>query len=98
MVPSNWPSGILADALGHFHNLLREDPMNSGWYEWYAIDEPSGEPVAAGSIGFFGPPDVKGVIETGNSVLPQFHTEGLVSDMIRQIPLLVFSTGKVKCV
>ncbi|NUM71707.1 MAG: GNAT family N-acetyltransferase [Ignavibacteriaceae bacterium] len=95
-VPANWPPEILADALGYFYNLLRENPQNTGWYGWYAIDESSGKPVLAGSIGFFGPPDENGIVETGYSVLPQFQNRGLASEMIRQLTNHAFSTGKVR--
>lgn len=97
-VPENWPPDILSDALEYFYNLLRENPENSGWYGWYAVDDSAGKPVLVGSIGFFGPPDQNGMVETGYSVLPQFQKKGFASEMIRQITAHAFASGRVNFV
>ena len=82
-IPENWPPESAADARPFFLELLEGNPTWVGWLGWYAVatlDEAG--PTLVGSGGFFGPPDASGEIETGYSVLPQFHRRGIATEMV----------------
>lgn len=84
-VPETWPPDNLRDVLGYFYGLQKEHPEWEGWLAWYAIRIDSDYPILCGSIGFKGPPDKRGVVEIGYSVLPEFQGQGLAMEMVAGI-------------
>lgn len=98
-VPVSWPPEILADARALFRDLLREDPLRTGWIGWYAILVSEAERVLVGSVGFTGPPDADGRVETGYSLVPEYHGRGLGTEMVRALCAWAFAqSGVVKIV
>jgi len=85
LVPKTWPPDILRDVLGYFYGLHKEHPGWEGWLAWYAIRIDSDHPILCGSIGFRGPPDKRGMVEIGYSVLPEFRRQGLATEMVAGI-------------
>lgn len=81
-VPETWPPDNLRDVLGYFYGLHEEHPEWEGWLAWYAIRIDDGYPVLCGSVGFKGPPDKRGMVEIGYSVLPKFQGQGLATEMV----------------
>jgi [ribosomal protein S5]-alanine N-acetyltransferase len=90
-VPASWPPEILADALPLFRDLLREDPARAGWIGWYAILVTEGERVLVGSVGFKGPPDARGHVETGYSMVPEYQGRGFATEMVRALCAWAFA-------
>lgn len=84
-VPVSWPPEILADARTLFRDLLKEDPSRTGWIGWYAVLVTEDERVLVGSVGFTGPPDADGRVETGYSLVPEYHGRGLGTEMVRAL-------------
>jgi ribosomal-protein-alanine N-acetyltransferase len=84
-VPETWPPDNLRDVLGYFCGLYREHPEWEGWLAWYAIRIDKDYPTLCGSIGFKGPPDKRGMVEIGYSVLPEFQRQGLATEMVAGI-------------
>jgi len=85
LVPETWPPDILRDVLGYFHGLYKEHPGWEGWLAWYAIRIDNDHPILCGSTGFKGPPDKRGMVEIGYSVLPEFQRRGLATEMVAGI-------------
>jgi RimJ/RimL family protein N-acetyltransferase len=85
LVPEAWPPDNLRDVLDYFCELYREHPEWEGWLTWYAMRIDNDYPILCGGIGFKGPPDKRGMVEIGYSVLPQFQGEGLATEMIAGI-------------
>ena len=85
LVPETWPPDNLRDALGYLHGLYREHPEWEGWLAWYAVRIDNDCPILCGSIGFKGPPDERGIVEIGYSVLPEFQGQGLATEMVSAI-------------
>jgi ribosomal-protein-alanine N-acetyltransferase len=81
-VPKTWPPDNLKDVLGYFYGLHKEHPEWEGWLAWYAIRIDHDYPVLCGSVGFKGPPDKRGTVEIGYSVLPEFQGQGLATEML----------------
>ncbi len=84
-VPETWPPDNLGDASGFFYGLYEEHPEWEGWLTWYAIRIDHDHPVLCGSIGFKGPPDKRGTVEIGFSILPDFQGQGLATEMVAGI-------------
>jgi RimJ/RimL family protein N-acetyltransferase len=84
-VPETWPPDSLRDVLGYFYGLCQEHPEWEGWLTWYAIKIDNDYPMLCGSIGFKGPPDKRGMVEIGFSVLPEFQGRGLATEMVAGI-------------
>lgn len=82
LVPEAWPPDSVRDVLGHFSRLYKEHPEWEGWLTWYAIRIDDDYRTLCGSVGFRGPPDERGTVEIGYSVLPEFQGEGLATEMV----------------
>jgi ribosomal-protein-alanine N-acetyltransferase len=85
LVPETWPPDSLRDVLGYLYGLYREHPEWEGWLAWYAVRIDNDCPILCGSIGFKGPPDERGIVEIGYSVLPEFEGQGLATEMVAAI-------------
>lgn len=85
LVPETWPPDNLRDVLGYFYGLHKEHLEWEGWLAWYAIRIDNDYPILCGSIGFKGPPDKRGMVEIGYSVLPEFQRQGLATEMVAGI-------------
>ena len=85
LVPETWPPDNLRDVLDYLYGLYREHPEWEGWLAWYAVRIDNDVPVLCGSIGFKGPPDERGIVEIGYSVLPEFEGQGLATEMVAAI-------------
>jgi len=85
VVPEIWPPNNLRDVLGYLYGLYREHPEWEGWLAWYAVRIDNDYPILCGSIGFKGPPDERGIVEIGYSVLPEFQGQGLATEMVAAI-------------
>lgn len=96
LVPETWPSADLRDVLGYFYGLYEKHPEWESWLTWYAIRIDGDYPVLCGSIGFKGPPDRRGVVEIGYSVLPEFRGQGLATEMVAGIVQWAEQQPKVK--
>ena len=82
LVPETWPPDNLGDVLDYFYSLYKEHPEWEGWLTWYAVRIDSGHPILCGGVGFKGPPDKRGMVEIGYSVLPEFQGQGLATEMV----------------
>jgi ribosomal-protein-alanine N-acetyltransferase len=82
LVPETWPPDNLRDVLGYFHALHKEHPEWEGWLSWYVVRIDNDCPILCGSVGFKGPPDKRGMVEIGYSVLPEFEGQGLATEMV----------------
>jgi len=85
LVPATWPPDNLKDVLGHFYELYEEHSGWEGWLTWYAILIDNDYPILCGGTGFKGPPDRRGTVEIGYSVLPEFQRRGLATEMVAGI-------------
>jgi ribosomal-protein-alanine N-acetyltransferase len=84
-VPETWPTDNLRDTAGYFYGLYKEHPEWESWLTWYAIRTDNDYPILCGGIGFKGPPDERGMVEIGYSVLPEFQAQGLATEMVAGI-------------
>jgi RimJ/RimL family protein N-acetyltransferase len=85
LVPETWPPDNLRDVLGYFYGLYREHQEWEGWLTWYALRIDVDYPTLCGGTGFKGPPDKRGMVEIGYSVLPEFQRQGLATEMVAGI-------------
>ncbi len=88
-VSDNWPPGEYdRDAMVFFLSCFESGGKAAqGWYGWYAvnIDAISGERSLVGSGGYFGPPDNKGIVEIGYSVLPEWQRRGFAKEIVKAL-------------
>jgi ribosomal-protein-alanine N-acetyltransferase len=82
LVPETWPPDNLRDVLGYLYGLYKEHPEWEGWLAWYVVRIDNDCPILCGSVGFKGPPDKRGMVEIGYSVLPEFEGQGLATEMV----------------
>jgi ribosomal-protein-alanine N-acetyltransferase len=85
LIPETWPPDNLRDVLGYLYGLHKEHPEWEGWLAWYAVRIDNNYSILCGSIGFKGPPDKRGMVEIGYSVLPEFQGQGLATEMVAAI-------------
>ena len=85
LVSETWPPDNLADVLGYFYALYEEHPEWEGWLTWYTVRIDNDYPILCGSVGFKGPPDKRGMVEIGYSVLPEFQGQGLATEAVAGI-------------
>lgn len=96
-VPREWPPGQYdRSAQEFFYSLLeRDNNANVGWYTWYAITyRPPSTVIAAG--GFLGPPNDRGVVEIGYSVMPAWRHQGFAAEMVRALTAHAFGDPRVQ--
>ncbi|MCC2958714.1 GNAT family N-acetyltransferase [Massilia sp. IC2-477] len=99
-VPASWPPGQFdRDALLYFRDLIQEDAqLYSGWLVWYGIiEEASGRKWLAGVGGYFGPP-LRGEVEIGYSVAPEFEGRGFAQQMTQFLVRRAFDNPAVSVV
>jgi len=85
LVPETWPPDNLRDVLDYFYALYKEHPTWEGWLTWYAVRIDNDYPILCGGVGFKGPPDERGMVEIGYSVLPEFQGQGLATEAVAGI-------------
>lgn len=97
---SGWPPGEYdREAQLFFKDKLEEGGADViGWYGWYALLRgnmkiPS---TLIGAGGYFGPPDVKGEVEIGFSVLPMWQRIGLATEMAIALVQNAYKDSRVK--
>jgi ribosomal-protein-alanine N-acetyltransferase len=84
-VPDAWPPATLGDVQTLFYGLYKEHPEWQGWLAWYAVRVDTDCPTLCRSAGFKEPPDQRGTVEIGYSVLPEFQGQGLAAEMVAGI-------------
>lgn len=82
LVTETWPPDNLRDVLDYFYALYKEHPTWEGWLTWYAVRIDNDCPILCGGVGFKGPPDKRGMVEIGYSVLPEFQGQGLATEAV----------------
>jgi ribosomal-protein-alanine N-acetyltransferase len=82
LVPETWPPDNLRDVSGYLYALYKEHPEWEGWLTWYAVRIDNDYPILCGSVGFKGPPDERGMVEIGYSVVSEFEGQGLATEMV----------------
>lgn len=97
-VPDDWPPAALRDTLPLFHRWHADHPEWAGWLDWYAVRLDGAEPILCGSVGFHGPPDDRGAVEVGYSLLPAHQRQGLAAEMVAALVLWARAQPAVTCV
>ncbi len=96
--PPYWPPELNdADSYGHFLNVLKTAPGAEGWGAYYAIHT---APISAlvGTGGFIAPPDNKGTVEIGYSILSPNRRQGLATRLSRLLVKKAFADKRVTSV
>jgi [ribosomal protein S5]-alanine N-acetyltransferase len=75
---------------------LRAHPEHAGFYVWYVILLESGQRKLVGLVAFKGPPDERGTIETGYSVVEKYQRQGIGTEATRAIMRWAFEDPRVK--
>jgi len=98
-VDPDWPPGEYDhQAQEFFRDRLREGGKDViGWYVWYIIlrNDPRSGSVLVGSAGFFGPPNDRGEVEIGISILPAWEGRGFATEIVRMLVLHAFTDTRV---
>lgn len=99
-VSSQWPSGEYdRDAMEFFLARFEEGGESAaGWYGWYALspDDAAAPRALLGSGGYFGPPDSRGSVEIGYSILPEWQGRGYASEVVRMLVAHAFTFPEIK--
>jgi ribosomal-protein-alanine N-acetyltransferase len=99
-VPANWPPPLIPDALPVWQAQLEKEPGAIGWLTWYwiACRWGGGEDEVVGGGGFKGPPDARGEVEIGYSVLSQFRGKGYAFEAVTALLEWAFAQPQVQLV
>jgi RimJ/RimL family protein N-acetyltransferase len=98
-VPRTWPPPLIPDALPLWQAQLAGAPETTGWLTWYWIacvarDDAPDELVGAG--GFKGPPDDRGAVEIGYSLLDSAQGHGLAAEAVTALLDWAFTQPDVR--
>jgi putative acetyltransferase len=92
--PASWPPMFNGPETRQWvRDALRDHPCAHGWNSWYIIAETGRGPMLAGICGYKGPPDPRGQVEIGYSVVPEHQRRGLASVAIALLCDSAFSRG-----
>ena len=81
-LPPAW-SGSVARTLRRRAAQLRRDPTQAQWLLRAPVLRDAG--LVVGHVGFHGPPDRKGMVEVGYSVLPEYRRRGFAREAVESL-------------
>lgn len=96
---ASWPPDLMDEAtIAWTEAQMNVSPEDAGWYFWAFIwpDFAGGKDRLVGGGGFKGPPDEKGSVEIGYSMLTSFSEQGLATEAVEALVSWAFSTGQVR--
>lgn len=79
-VPNNWPQPDYAEIMPMIVEGRRKDPSSA---EWIRIIVHTADRTVIGDIGFIEPPDEKGNVEFGYSIVPEYRGKGYATEAAR---------------
>ena len=98
-IEPDWPPGEYDRAAQEFFlsHLMEGGAAVAGWYNWYALYrvKPQLPMIAIGAGGYFGPPDERGEVEIGFSVMPAWRCQGYAAEIAEALTVNAFSDGRV---
>lgn len=89
----DWPGEDIKEVLPLFARALEKDPTRAGWGRLVIHDA---NRMIIGDIGFQEPPDDKGIIEMGYSIVPAYRKRGYATEAGRAIIAWAFNRPDVK--
>jgi len=99
-VEPGWPPGEYdRNAQEFFRDCLQEGGESAeGWNIWYAMRKGNSQepPLLVGAIGFVGPPDENGDVETGFSIMPEQQGRGYATELVQSIVSRAFMDAHVR--
>lgn len=94
-VPAGWPPEHLdRAALGHTLARLHDDPSAEAWSLSFFVLRDAGTLVGGG--GFAGPPDGRGDVEIGYSLVADFQRRGLATEAVGGLCRAAFDDPRVR--
>lgn len=99
-VPEGWPPGLYDRDAAEFFLAQAEllGPAADGWFGWYGVLRDGERRVLVGSAGYFGPPDVTGIVEIGYSVVESYRGRGVATEMVNALVERALGTAGVTAV
>jgi len=100
-IPDSWPPELYDEGARRYNlDYVRTHPDAICWSMWYIVlkGTDGGPDLAAGLVGFKGPPNDGGVVEVGYGVLDEFQRRGIASEAIRMLIDFAFHDPRVTAV
>ena len=100
-VPADWPPSdgeYDRDAIGFFLRQLTEAPDVIGWHSFYVVAraEPGTRARLVAGAGYFGPPDQRGSVEIGYTVVADRRGRGYATEAVRALVARAFERGATR--
>ena len=100
-VPADWPPAdgeYDRDAIGFFLRELIQAPDVIGWHSFYVVAraEPGVRARLVASAGYFGPPDDRGSVEIGYTVVAEHRGRGYASEAVQALVTRAFERGATR--
>lgn len=100
-VPADWPPAdgeYDRDAIGFFLRQLAEAPDVIGWHSFYVVTraEPGARARLVASAGYFGPPDERGSVEIGYTVVADHRGRGYACEAVVALVTRAFERGATR--
>jgi RimJ/RimL family protein N-acetyltransferase len=98
-IPDTWPPQFNdSSTQAFFLTKMTEDPDAVGWWGWcFVLRRPEGRTLI-GNGGFKGRPNSEGIVETGYSILAEFHRQGYGTEAIGGLVGWAFAHPEVNAV
>lgn len=97
-VPDDWPPAdgeYDRDAISYFLKQLIDAPGVFGWHSFYVLTraEPGAPARLVANAGYFGPPDARGSVEIGYTVVAACRGRGFATESVEALVASAFERG-----
>lgn len=95
-IPAGWPpEHVDAAALTHTLEKIHEDPSAAVWWMHFFVLGDASSRVLIGAGGYAGPPDARGVVEIGYSIVDAYQRRGYAVEAAQGLVRAAFEDPRV---
>ena len=95
--PVEWPPPFSdSGVLDWFRQQLLADQALAPWLGYYIVSRIDDQDTLVGTAGYKGPPDLRGVVEIGYSIVPAYHGMGIGTAAVEMLVVQALADIRVQ--